>query len=162
MYTPRYVAGARLPHAWAYPLNSEAVLGVKPVDLSYVDELPIDDVQQRRYSTLDLCCFDSFTLLLGSGLTAQSRGRQVKDLLRISAKGKAVPPLRVLQYGVDFTVRSGERADEFLDKFGLNDEVGGGVLVRPDQHILLTLAEKTSVNEIVNAIMQHLGRRNSV
>ncbi|KAF4873450.1 4-methyl-5-nitrocatechol 5-monooxygenase [Colletotrichum siamense] len=60
-FSPKFVPGARLPHAWIIPTASSAALDMPSIDLSYVKELSPIDVEHRRYSTLDLIKVDTFT-----------------------------------------------------------------------------------------------------
>ncbi|KIW23324.1 uncharacterized protein PV07_11532 [Cladophialophora immunda] len=108
-YTPKFEVGARLPHAWIRLPHST----LKPVDVSYVDEFSPADLESHRYSTLDLCDLDKFTLV----------GRL------------DVPGVKTCRLGRDFEV-IGEAGQKWLAAAGL--DVGGGLLVRPDQHILMT------------------------
>ena len=103
-----------------------------PVDVSYVDELSSEQVEQRRYSTLDLCDFDKFTLI----------------------GNLEVPGVKTCHLEKDFEVR-GSAGQEWLEGAGLHD--GGGLLIRPDQHILMVLKKDTTVEDVESCLIQHLG-----
>ncbi|KIW65494.1 hypothetical protein PV04_07751 [Phialophora macrospora] len=126
-YTPKFQVGARLPHTWIrLPCST-----LKPVDVSYVDEFSSDDVELRKYSTLDLCDFDKFTL--------------IGEL--------EVPGVKTCVPGKDFDV-VGEAGQQWLKAAGLQD--GGGQLVRPDQHILMVVKANTKVEDVDSCLRQHL------
>ncbi|ETI26007.1 hypothetical protein G647_02784 [Cladophialophora carrionii CBS 160.54] len=126
-YTPKFQVGARLPHAWIRLPCSP----LKPVDVSYVEEFSPEDVELRQYSTLDLCDLDKLTL--------------VGEL--------QVPGIKTCVPGKDFDV-VGEAGQQWLKGAGL--QVGGGLLVRPDQHILMLLDADTTVEEVEACLKQHL------
>ncbi|OCT49141.1 3-(3-hydroxy-phenyl)propionate hydroxylase [Cladophialophora carrionii] len=126
-YTPKFQVGARLPHAWIRLPCSP----LKPVDVSYVEEFSPEDVELRQYSTLDLCDLDKFTLI---------------GELEVAGVKTCVP-------GKDFDV-VGEAGQQWLKGAGLQD--GGGLLVRPDQHILMLLDADTKVEEVESCLKQHL------
>ncbi|KAJ9610537.1 hypothetical protein H2200_005314 [Cladophialophora chaetospira] len=127
-YAPKFQVGARLPHAWIRMKDSI----LQPVDVSYVDEFTKEDIELRRYSTLDLCDFDKFTL--------------IGDL--------EVPGVKTCRVGKDFEV-IGSAGQEWLQGAGLRD--GGGLLVRPDQHILMVLTKDTQVEDVKQCMRRHLG-----
>lgn len=56
---------------------------------------------------------------------------------------------------VDFNVISSVRSQSWVQDAGLNE--GGGLLVRPDQHILLPLTAKTRAEDIISAMEAHVG-----
>ncbi|EXJ56965.1 hypothetical protein A1O7_07309 [Cladophialophora yegresii CBS 114405] len=126
-YTPKFQVGARLPHAWVRLPRS----ALKPVDVSYVEEFSPKDVELRQYSTLDLCAFDRFTLI----------GRF------------EVPGVKTCVPRKDFDV-VGEAGQQWSKGAGLLD--GGGLLVRPDQHILMLLDANTKVEDVELCLKQHL------
>ena len=128
-YTPKFRVGARLPHAWIRLRQSS----LRPVDVSYVDEFSAEDIECRKYSTLDLCDIDKFTLI-----------------------GKLeVPNVKTCRLGEDFEVVEGDTGREWIKGAGLND--GGGLLVRPDQHILMVLKAETKAEEVEACLQQYLG-----
>ncbi|KAK5280433.1 hypothetical protein LTR40_006352, partial [Exophiala xenobiotica] len=128
-YVPKFRVGARLPHAWIRPAQTT----LAPVDVSYVDEFSSEDICLRRYSTLDLCDFDKFTL--------------IGDL--------EVPGVKTCRPGRDFEV-VGPEGEEWLEAAGCRE--GGGLLLRPDQHILMVLDASTTVQDVQRVMKQHLGR----
>ncbi|VUC30478.1 unnamed protein product [Clonostachys rosea] len=80
-FTPKFVAGARLPHAWIRPRTTEAVHGLSPVDVSYVQEFSAAEVQLMRYSTLDLVGYAGFTLIVARQEEWARRFEAAKNLL---------------------------------------------------------------------------------
>jgi len=127
-YTPKFQVGARLPHAWIRRPQTT----LNAVDVSYVDEFSPEDIDARQYSTLDLCDLDKFTL--------------VGDL--------DVPGVKTCRPGRDFEL-IGQAGEEWLSGAGL--KTGGGLLVRPDQHILMVLDADSTVEEVQDVLRQHLG-----
>jgi hypothetical protein len=122
--------GARLPHAWIRVKQTS----LAPVDVSYVDEFSAEDVRQRRYSTLDLCQFDQFTLL----------------------GNLDVPGVKTCRLDEDYELIEGTHAQKWIAGAGLIQ--GGGLLVRPDQHILMVLQNDTTAEEVELCVRQHLSR----
>jgi hypothetical protein len=126
-YTPKFLVGARLPHAWIRPVQPT----LPSVDVSYVDEFTPEEIECRQYSTLDLCDFDKFTLI----------------------GNLDVPNVKTLRLGRDFTV-VGEAGVKWVEGAGL--ERGGGLLIRPDQHILMVLDPDTTVEDVQDCLQRHL------
>ena len=149
MFTPEYAPGARLPHAWIRPLHHAAVTD-RPIDLSFVSELTASELAARQFSTLDLCALDSFTLIT----------TQESDWFnRIAYLKRAVSPkipLRVLALGIDFEmIQDTDSGREWIGKSGLAS--GSAILVRPDQHVLMTFSSQTSPEELVKSLHGYLG-----
>lgn len=126
-YQPKFTVGARLPHAWITVKDS----GLQPVDVSYVAELSVEETQRRTYSSLDLCAPDEFTL--------------IGDL--------EVSGVKTVRLGKDFDLDRPD-GDWWLDQTGLRR--GGGLLVRPDQHILMVLTADTTTQDVQKVIKEHL------
>jgi hypothetical protein len=155
-YRPKYIKGARLPHLWIRPITPEICETIPPVDLQHVYEFSSAEKEVRQYSTLDLCRFDSFTLIINPSTFRSEKILKWLELLN-NKQGKAVVPLRVAILGVDFDIVFKDQAKEWLDEFGLGDGKCGGVLVRPDQHIVLVLEENVSVQQLDSAIYEAAG-----
>lgn len=149
-YRHKYVPGARLPHAWIKFPGTSSVKHPPAVDVSYVSEFGHDEIQARQYSTLDLCAPDAFTLIVGSLSVWKARTEQVKS----HAWQRGIP-LNIRYLGTDFEPTPGAYGDAWLD--ALQFAHGGGVLVRPDQHILMLLGAETSIAEVGNELERHLG-----
>lgn len=172
-YTPKFVAGARLPHAWIRLLkdnnttntssssDSSPVGALPPVDVSYVREFSAEAVAARRYSTLDLCAPDGFTLLVG----ARSPLRSMGDFRWGDSGVQGRVRVRVWAAGEDFDLvdvdvdegRGRAGADELKFAARAGWDVGGGLLVRPDQHLLRVLGPGDSCEDVESAIMGYLG-----
>ncbi|KAH8660418.1 3-propionate hydroxylase [Xylariales sp. PMI_506] len=153
-YHPKYVPGARLPHLWIMPTGTTPVTqGLRPVDLHHVCELSSDDRQLRKYSTLDICRLESFTLIINSTAGQLQRATELQTLLRNGAlaSGKP-PPLHVVILGKDFRIIFPEKASEWLRCFNLGEGGAGGVLVRPDQHILRVFDKNTKAQELATEV----------
>lgn len=151
-FTPSFQQGARLPHAWlGDKVPSFVQEQIKPVNLSYVHELPQKEVEEKRYSSLDLCTPGAWTLLLP--VAASSLDQAVMGLTKM-VKGLN---LHILKLGRDFNVLSGGAGDSWARDSGLQD--GRGLLIRPDQHILCSIDSKTKPGELSNMIKEFLGVR---
>jgi hypothetical protein len=149
-YKPKYVPGARLPHAWIKLNNPKSITGLAPQDVSYVEEFSTSEAEDRQYSTLDLCSYDSFTLLVGSS------GRWTAKVAALQEKFESSRvQIRLFVAGTDFQFVKGKNESLFLSQGGL--AAGGGLLVRPDQHILMTFSDKASAEELEHALRGHLG-----
>lgn len=148
-FTPKFVPGARLPHAWIHIKNS---LDLPAIDVSYVKEFSPQEIEARRYSTLDLCPFDKFTLLVGSRAAWTER---FKDLENSLVRGDGVG-LCFSVAGEDFDFVDEKYADRFADEVKLS--TGGGLLIRPDQHILRILKTDDNAEELHAIILGHLGK----
>ncbi|KAK4866366.1 hypothetical protein LT330_008298 [Penicillium expansum] len=152
-YSPKFVPGARLPHAWiTFPeqvsAETEAAkrssLPQEPVDVSYVKELDADQVRACQWSTLDLCGSDSWTLILGK---EQQRPHIMLFQKHCNVIGL---PLNTWCLGSDFEIiRQSWFADELID--------GGGILIRPDQHILARVSFETNGEDLIAEVNKHLG-----
>jgi hypothetical protein len=126
-----------------------------PVDLTHVEELAQAEREQRRYSTLDLCRYDTFTLIVNSN---QANIKRSAELINIAQKrGQLTIPLRVLHLGVDFNIVFADKAKDWIEKFQLGDEQCGGVLVRPDQHILALLDSDTTPQQLLEMLEEAMG-----
>jgi hypothetical protein len=162
LYTPSYRPGARLPHAWLSGAPTGAHLPTLPaIDNSYVEELSSSAVEQKRFSTLDLCAFDAFTLLFSSESAAHWNGvlEGVREGLGLAGpKGAAAAKklnINTAVLGTDFELVKGKRADEWV--VGLQLGHGGAVLVRPDQHILGCYGGGVGTEEVLKGVKEHLG-----
>ncbi len=155
LYVPSYRAGARLPHAWLNgPPSSPHLPKVSPVDCSYVSELDSSALARKRFSTLDLCACDAFTLIFSS--TFSWRWETLLSELREQLPKSAAKGLKINSavLGVDFELVEGARRNEWV--MGLQLEHGAAALVRPDQHILNCYGRETRVGELVEGLMLHL------
>lgn len=146
-YTPKFVPGARLPHAWIRMKNSSSQ---SAIDVSYVKEFSQQDIENRKYSTLDLCPFDKFTLVVGSRTEWADRFRDLRSSME--AYGVQVSCRAA---GEDFDFVDQKVADLYISKARLGS--GGGLLVRPDQHILQVLDSDDGPEELGTAVLRHLG-----
>ncbi|OCL07710.1 hypothetical protein AOQ84DRAFT_294575, partial [Glonium stellatum] len=149
-YTPKLIAGARLPHAWIWFLNECLAPQNDPIDVSYVTEFSQEEVLARQFSSLDLCAFDTFVIIVGSRQTWVQRF----DALEAAVEKWGLK-LRLYAVGSDFDfVHEPHRT---LFDIGASFDIGGGLLVRPDQHILSKLAPNASVEDLKFSLSQHLG-----
>lgn len=149
-YTPKFVAGARLPHAWISFRPGGSRSELQPLDVSYVHELDQKAVDARRFSTLDLCSPDSFTFLVGKS------GEWTQRVSKL-ASTKPGSKLKLHIFGADDDFDYVEDYHRKLFNEGAGLENGGGLMVRPDQHILTCLTGDTSVEELETLLNKELG-----
>jgi hypothetical protein len=115
----------------------------EPVDVSYVKELTKDQIQTCQWSTLDLCGPDSWTVILGLG--------QSPHIAPVQKHCDAVGVrLNVWRLGVDFEIIG---QNWFVDELAK----GGGLVIRPDQHILSRIAADSTGEDVIAQLNKHLG-----
>jgi hypothetical protein len=149
-YKPKFVSGARLPHAWIKPTNPKSATSLPPQDISYVKELTPAQINSCQYSILDLCSYDSFTLLVGPTGHWKEKFTALQERFE-----KTNINLRLFVLGTDFQFANDAHKTLFLEQGGFRS--GGGLLVRPDQHILLKVSSSASVVELEITLREHLG-----
>ncbi|KUL86909.1 hypothetical protein ZTR_05351 [Talaromyces verruculosus] len=152
LYQPVCIAGARLPHAWIRFLDSTATqIDLPAIDSSYVDELSPELIAQKQFSTLDLCRYDSFTVLVDEKHADNIRTIVGKALDQIPSNISL--PLEIVVQGVDFVLEQGYE-QKWSDLTRLNE--GQTVLVRPDQHVLAVFGPEVESGQVVEALKGHL------
>lgn len=156
-YTPKYIPGARLPHLWVKPLQESIFQGMPPVDLSYIAELSADDRKLRQFSTLDICSFGSFTLIVNSDPDQEERCQRLIAILNERCNGRVMVPLRIAVLGVDFEIVFSSKGEDWVQQLNLTQGSMGGVLVRPDQHILTVLDGHVSASGLASILLQSIG-----
>lgn len=147
VYEPVFIPGARLPHTWIRVLQPE-LIDLPPIDSSYVSELSEDELLAKQLSTLDLCPFDSFTLIA----TSHWEGcfHKLQQLLQDSI----APKVRLVIEGQGFKVQPGVHGQNWIERMGFNKDQA--VLVRPDQHILACFSHEASAQDILQVLSGHL------
>ena len=150
-FVPKFVVGARLPHVWILPSNATVVQSLPPVDVSYVTELPVEEMSKREYSILDLCAIDAFTVILGDLGPKEAWADRLRE--QCASFG---PKTNVYTLGSDFELAPVASAKEWLDRAGLAH--GRAFLMRPDQHILMCFSALTQMEQILKVMDAHLGR----
>ncbi|KAJ3533534.1 hypothetical protein NM208_g7942 [Fusarium decemcellulare] len=150
-FSPKFVAGARLPHAWIKPKPSGITLDLPPINVSYVKEFSRADVDRRKFSTLDLVKFDAFTLIVSSDDGWMSRYREMRQLVDFSGS-----KTQLWSATQDFQFVDEDQGNKFQLDSGLSQ--GGLLLVRPDQHILGCLDQRSTAEDIASLILGHLGK----
>ncbi|KEF51226.1 uncharacterized protein A1O9_12729 [Exophiala aquamarina CBS 119918] len=153
-FQAKFLPGARLPHVWIRPLNDEVVSGILPVNLDHVHELSVSEKALRRYSTLDLCRLENFTVITNSSTTVHLRTPEWPEPQR--AKNN-LPPVRVVYLNRDFDLVFPAKDKPWLEKFYLGNGQRGAVLVRPDQHILRVWEELPSAIELERTLLSGWG-----
>lgn len=109
-------------------------------------ELDEKQIESLRWSTLDLCAPDAFTLILGA-----KDNRLCFDVAQIRKYCEAKNlRLNIWQLGTDF---------EFISQkwLSMNLNQMGGILVRPDQHIMMVITDTTTGSDVISKIDGHLG-----
>jgi len=130
---------------------------IPPIDLTHISELSDEERSLRRYSTLDLCAPDRLTLIVNTSKGQEERVKAIQDLIATTFVAAVAPPLVTITLEKDFNIVFRDKAQEWLDGFNLGPGQQGGVLVRPDQHILLVLEEGTTAENTVKAIKSFVG-----
>lgn len=142
-----------MPHAWIKFIDQPSLIKRadkcnsiphEPVDVSYVKELDANQIEACQWSTLDLCGPDSWTLILGRDQSTShaSTFKQHCDNINIR--------LNIWRFGTDFEIAK-------QDWFGNELVNNGGVLVRPDQHILTRVTTDTTGEELFTEVKRHIG-----
>ncbi|KAF2014634.1 FAD binding domain-containing protein [Aaosphaeria arxii CBS 175.79] len=148
-FTPKFKVGARLPHAWIWPKSSKLTEAIEPLDVSYIKELSQEEVDARRYSTLDLIEVGSFTLLVNSRAAWEDRHHEAS--LSLDNQGIKV---RLVAADSDFIFVDQSQFDLYNKGIGFCN--GGALLVRPDQHIVGCLGANTTSADIKRLVKSHL------
>ncbi|KAJ5176622.1 Monooxygenase FAD-binding [Penicillium canariense] len=147
--TVQFSRGARVPHAWISFTGSNrqgaSKLRQKPIDVSYVTELTAVQVNRCQWSTLDLCNPNAFTLILG-----EQESRENPRTSKVQTRFQTINiQLNVWRLGIDFDV---------VDQPWFASEIHrGGLLVRPDQHIIMRISHSTSRDKIISFLDSHIG-----
>lgn len=130
-------------------------IALPPIDVSYVKEFSEQDVKSRQYSTLDLCTYDCFTLLVGS------EGQWTERFQALEAAMKrygARIVLVVAHHDFEFVFKEQEQHFTAEGQLG----VGGGLLIRPDQHVLHLVQPTDPVACIEKSLVEHLGFQSGI
>lgn len=151
-YAPKFVPGARLPHAW---IRMKGPTELSPIDVSYVKEFSEQDVKSRQYSTLDLCPYNRFTLIVGSRDQWAERFQALEAAMKQYGVRVA---LAAASHDFDFVYEEQERL--FLAEGKLSS--GGGLLIRPDQHLLRLVQSTDPMASIEKSLVEHLGFQHGV
>ncbi|KAF5625347.1 3-propionate hydroxylase [Fusarium tjaetaba] len=148
-FKPAFRPGARIPHAWLRGSLPSSLPQLKPVNLRYVKELGVKDVEERRYSTLDLCAPDAWTLLLPAN---DDKVHAASCIITESHKNTKFNSLRLRK---DFDVVTGAAKWDWLSESGLT--LGRALLVRPDQHIFGSFRTEGEVKAVGQKLSNFLG-----
>lgn len=150
MYEPSCTPGARLPHAWIKPL-SPGIIKLPAIDSSYVLELSSEEVQAKQFSTLDLCPFDTFTLIVDES----SASHWEKRVQYLQHSGLLSPSLKIQMVveGRDFIVQPGVNGEKWIELMGLRK--GQVTLIRPDQHILACFCFEEGAPHVFQALSEY-------
>ncbi|KAL1887143.1 hypothetical protein Sste5346_010414 [Sporothrix stenoceras] len=149
-FTPKFIPGARLPHAWIKPLHDDIFDSLKPLDVSYVKELTQADISAKQFSTLDLCRMDRFTFLVPPQEAWKGKFDEVQKQLL-----KAGVIVRLYVADTDFEFVDSEQKALFDNEGGFSS--GKALIVRPDQHITMCPTPDTTATLMQTEILNHLG-----
>jgi hypothetical protein len=149
-YKPKFIKGARLPHAWIKLPLSTTIVQPSAVDVSYVSEFSEAEVKERKYSTLDVLGLDGFTVVT----TQKQAWIQKLEAVQRNPKLKKVR-IQVVSLNDDFELENTASGKTFLEKSDI--QKGRSYLVRPDQHILEVLESDTTAADVVKVLAAHLG-----
>lgn len=148
-YVPKFLPGARLPHAWIDFRQAEYKPPLQPINVSYVTELRKDEIETRKYSTLDLCSLDSFTMIV-------AKRRRWIDCLTAFRKTELSSKLKIHLFGLDDDFRILEKSHRKIYESGLGAGDDVGLLVRPDQHIMMLMPMTITALELEAALRREL------
>lgn len=148
-FKPSFRAGSRLPHAWLRGPLPACIPRLKPVDLGYVTELSAEERKARQYSTLDLCAYDAWTVLLPSNGAALHA-----SIASAMAKFPGVKMNR-LRFGKDFDVMAAKAEWSWAEESGLTH--GRTLLIRPDQHIFGSYGIDSEAEDLGQRVSAFLG-----
>jgi hypothetical protein len=132
-----FAPGARLPHAWLMGALPTKLTQPKVSDLSYVREIDPEQILNKKFSTLDLCGFDAWTLLL------PRNGHNSLNLITNMSNLR----INAFLLGNDFQVLSSDASETWVSGSGLRE--GRSILVRPDQHIFGTFKTEPEAEEMI-------------
>jgi hypothetical protein len=125
------------------------------IDSSYVLELSEEQVKQKQYSTLDLCTFNSFTIVVDAPWAERWKVyvKETQNRLPVAVKASLRVELAIL--GVDFDLEAGQKSLQWTDLMRLKE--GQATLVRQVQHILSCFQSTTAdSSDLLQALQNHL------
>ncbi|OJJ33796.1 hypothetical protein ASPWEDRAFT_69580 [Aspergillus wentii DTO 134E9] len=146
IYEPVCIPGARLPHAWIRVLSDKVQL--PPIDSSYVSELSEEEVKAKQFSTLDLCPFDTFTLLVDAEFA--SHWERHLSMVRSSLPTVSSLKIQLMVHGKEFELQPGKGSEKWAEVMKLHKQA---ILIRPDQHILACLGGD---GDVLRELRDHL------
>ncbi|GKZ76670.1 hypothetical protein AnigIFM56816_007955 [Aspergillus niger] len=150
-YEPVCTPGARLPHAWINLLTPEQIR-LPPIDCSYVSEFLPEELNLKQFSTLDLCAFDAFTLIVDIR-SADHWGKILEEVKR-QLPGKCDGlKIEMMTRGANFDLQPGG-GDKWMALTRLAE--GQAILVRPDQHVLARFEYPGESSGVLGELRAHL------
>ncbi|GJP93694.1 hypothetical protein CBS147321_8278 [Aspergillus niger] len=150
-YEPVCTPGARLPHAWINLLTPEQIR-LPPIDCSYVSEFLPEELKLKQFSTLDLCAFDAFTLIVDIR-SADHWGKILEEVKRqLSGKCDGLK-IEMMTRGANFDLQPGG-GDKWMALTRLAE--GQAILVRPDQHVLARFEYPGESSGVLGELRAHL------
>ncbi|KAH7165134.1 3-propionate hydroxylase [Fusarium sp. MPI-SDFR-AT-0072] len=148
-FKPSFRPGARLPHAWLRGSLPSSVPHLIPVNLRYVKEFSAEDIKARRYSTLDLCAPNAWTLLL------PAKDDKVHPAAAIITDSHRDTNFNTLTIGKDFDVATVTKGFDWLSESGLTQ--GHALLIRPDQHVFGSFGTEAEAKDLGQRFSNFLG-----
>lgn len=154
-FTPKFIVGARLPHAWIKPATDpdmeSSLFNIARIDVSYVDGFSKTDMQARRFSTLDLVHPGTFTLIV-------SCRKLWLPVMKELSSDDPLSRINVDLFVVGENFVFAEENTEKLFQEGSQLFGRGGLLVRPDQHLLgIFESEKNNVKDLIRDFLKTSG-----
>ncbi|GKZ33932.1 hypothetical protein AbraIFM66950_004023 [Aspergillus brasiliensis] len=150
-YEPVCVPGARLPHAWIKLLTPDQIR-LPPIDCSYVSELLPEELKLKQFSTLDLCAFDAFTLIVD--MTSADHWGMILEEVKRQLPGKCSGlKIEMMARGANFDLQPGG-GEKWMALTRLAE--GQAILVRPDQHVLARFEYPGESSGVLGELRAHL------
>ncbi|KAJ5570413.1 uncharacterized protein N7459_009843 [Penicillium hispanicum] len=150
-FSPSCVPGARLPHAWIHV--SPEMLQLPAIDSSYVQELSEELISQKQFSTLDLCRFDTFTLIVDEDHASHFRLTIEEMFTCLPEHVAKILPLRIVVHGTDFVLQPGSENQRWVHLINLKKQA---ILIRPDQHIQISFSCNAGPEIVLQSLKEHL------
>lgn len=97
---------------------------------------------------MDLCAFDSLTIIIGPDFTWDEQAVEAADVFE-----KRGIKCRIVKLGRDFEVMKDRK--NWVREMGLDD--GKAVVIRPDQHILFLAKREYKAKDVIDRVLDFLG-----
>ncbi|OJZ84492.1 hypothetical protein ASPFODRAFT_681699 [Aspergillus luchuensis CBS 106.47] len=150
-YEPVCIPGARLPHAWIELLTPDQIR-LPPIDCSYVSEFLPEELKLKQFSTLDLCAFDAFTLIVD--IRSADHWGKILEGVKRQLPGKCSGlKLEMMTRGANFDFQAGG-GEKWMALTRLAE--GQAILVRPDQHVLARFEYPGESSGVLGELRAHL------
>lgn len=135
---------------------------MRPLDLRYVSEFGEKEIEERRWSTLDLCAFDCLTLIQSQSKRSIARAARIVELMEsdnvLTLVDKNKTFIRIVTVGIDFEVVPSQEANNFQEGLNMTTNGAGAILVNPDQHILSVITVAMSAEQVIAVAKRYFFR----